>query len=293
MNRPSPGQADVTEPPRQFDARRVGRFLLYIAIVTFCLAAFASIGVILFGEFGGTEGRILLSSFSIAAYSLAGLIATARFGRRPEFLAPVGLACAALGLVLTLALIWSETDSDWFWRTTLSVMIMTGATAHANLLLGSQERRDPATLVLKATLAVNALLTAMIVVPILSDSEPDDGYWKIVAVLAVLLVLGTLVVPIVRKISDSGPPISVARSPFSPGAQDGRLELSYRGRVFVVAADSPAEELVGIRVQAWALDGQEERPILLAAESSTASDPYVALGNAVQAITRAVDDDQL
>ena len=272
--------------PIGFDPRKTGRVLLWTAIVTFCGAALASIIVILSGGFGDTEAKILLSSFSIAAYSLAGLIATARFGRQPAFLAPSGLGSAALGLVLTLALIWTEADSDTLWRITLSLMIITGALAHANLLLGNQERRDPAALVLKATFAVSALLTALIVIPLLAGSEPDGGYWKLVAVLGVLLVLGTLVVPIVRKMSDSDGGSMEAVPPVVPTGNAGELEMQYRGRRFRIVVDS--DDGSGPSARAWAIVGLEERPILFD-QDAAATDTHAALAHAVQQITREID----
>jgi hypothetical protein len=276
--------------PLGFDPGKTGRVLLYVAIITFCGAAVASIIVILSGGFGDTEAKILLSSFSIAAYSLAGLIATARFGRRPAFLAPLGLGGAALGLALTFALIWTEADSETLWRVTLSVMVITGAVAHANLLLGSQARRDPAALLLKATLAVSALLTALIVIPILAGSEPDGGYWKLIAVLAVLLVLGTLVVPIVRKMSDAGAEPMAPAPPFALSDGAGDLELRYQGRQFRIAVDTNGA--AGPIARAWAIAGPEQHPILFD-QDSTATDAHAAMANAVRQITRAVDTGRL
>jgi hypothetical protein len=278
-----------------FDPHATGRILLSVAIITFCGAALASIIVILSGGFGDTEARILLSSFSIAAYSLAGLIATARFGRRPRLLAPVGLGSAAFGLALTLALIWTEAENDALWRVTLSVMIITGAIAHANLLLGNRERTDPAALVLKGTLAVSALLTALIVIPILAAGDPGGGYGKLVAVLGVLLVLGTLVVPIVRKMSDGGgegteSAASTAAAMLRPVSRDGTLEVRYRGRVFLVEQESG--DGAGLGVRAWVVDGPESHAMPLG-EELAASDSYSAVGRAVQQIMRSVDTDRL
>ena len=283
--------------PQRFDVRRVGRFLLYTAIVTFCLAAFASIGVILFGDFGGTEGRILLSSFSIAAFSLAGLIATARFGRQPAFLAPLGLGSAGIGLLLTLTLIWAGPNSDVLARVTVSVIIIAGALAHANLLLADPDDDDPAALILVGTLVLNAILTALIVFPILLDNEPDGGfYWKAVASIAVLLVLGTLVVPIVRKIDDRDIAGAIAPDPSFPiwlPSDNGALDMSYRGRMFRIRAESLGADRSGFTFQAWETNDPRQRPIIVSPELPTAADLHAALGSAVQVIARAIDEDQI
>jgi hypothetical protein len=293
----SPRQTEPMVAPKRFDSGRLGRILLYTAIVTFCLAAIASIGVILFGEFGDTETRILLSAFSIAAFSLAGLIATARFGRQPAVMPPLGLSSAAVALVLTLILIWTNPESDFLLRATLSVIVLAGAMAHANLLLADPQRYDPAAALLSGTLMINALVTAMIVLPILFDGDPDGGfYWKSLAVLGVLLVLGTLVVPVVRKISGSAPPsvsTPVAPAPLSRGAQDGWLEISYRGRTFLIGVEPEAGEQAGFRVRALAMDGLDGRHVLTASEPEAGGDAYTLFGHAVQDIARAVDEGRI
>ena len=294
----SPSQDKPAAALERFDSAQLGRILLYTAIVTFCLAALASIGVILFGEFGGTEGRILLSSFSIAAYSLAGLIATARFERNPRLLAPLGLGSAGLGLVLTLLLIWTDADSDFFLRLTLSVMVLAIAFAHANLLLPDPARVDPAAALLAGTLVVSAILTAMIVLPILFDGNPEGGfYWKVVAVLAVLLVLGTLIVPVVRKISDGGVP-SVAASPIPAtpvgfSADPDVLEVRYRGRAFQVDVEPVAGDRAGFTVRFWAASVTDPEQIILGFEGQAPSNRHTALGLGVEEIARAVDDGRL
>lgn len=297
MNQLSPPQIDATAPPVGFDIRRLGRFLLYTAIGTFSLAAVASIAVILFGDFGGTEGRILLSSFAIAAYSLVGLIATARYERSLFALAPLGLGSAGVGLVLTLILIWSGAEDDFFVRLTTSIMVITGALAHANLLLADPDRDDPAAPILAATLVLNAILTAMIVVPVLLNTLPDGGfYWKSVASVAVLLVLGTLVVPIVRKINDRdeqifGEPGPLPTQLFS--ADTATLDIRYRGRAVHIRAESLGNDQAGFTAKCWMIGSPGRRPVAADPAIPPADDPQTALGLAVQAIIRAIDDGRL
>jgi hypothetical protein len=131
---------------------------------------------------------------------------------------------------------------------------------------------------MKATLVVSALLTALIVIPILAGSEPDGGYWKLIAVLAVLLVLGTLVVPIVRKMSDAGAEPMAPAPPFALSDGAGDLELRYQGRQFRIAVDTNGA--AGPIARAWAIAGPEQHPILFD-QDSTATDAHAAMANAV------------
>ena len=274
----------------------VGRVLLYTAIVMFCLAALTSIVVILAGDFGGTEGRILLSGISIAAYSLAGLIATARFDRKPAWFAPVGLGAAGSGLVLMLISIWSEFDDGFLTRLTLSLMVVVIALAHANLLQADPKRYDPAVALLVPTLIASAILTTMIVWPILSGAELDSGlYWKSLAIIAVLLVLGTLVVPIARKIAGGGElrelPDAAPPAPFWLRTTGETLEIYYRGRAFQVLAEQVDGDQPGFVAHTWSGTGERRRQVNLDFQPYDANDRHTALGMAVQDLTRAVDSD--
>jgi hypothetical protein len=88
------------------DRREIGRerrrTLVRIFAVTaagaLCLAGLVSIGIFLFGTFGETETRLLATALAVAGYSLTGLAATMRVGRRPFWLAPLALASRALAL---------------------------------------------------------------------------------------------------------------------------------------------------------------------------------------------------
>jgi hypothetical protein len=269
------------------------RVLLRTAIGMFCLAALASIVVIVAGEFGSTEGRILLSALSIAAYSLAGLVATARFGRKPVWVPALGLGAAGIGLALMLITIWSGFEGDLLARFTISVMVVVIALAHANLLLPIPGREDPALRILLPTILVSAILTVMIVWPVLFDRDIDSSlYWKFLAVVAILLVLGTLVVPIVRKINAADTtyePEPIVANPFWLRTLDETLEVFYRGHAFEISAEPTSGDQQEFMVRAWTRDGKGKRQLSLGSSVPAGDDRHVVLGAAVQEITRSVD----
>jgi hypothetical protein len=197
--------------------------------------------------------------------------------------------------MLTLYLIWTDAESDDLIRVTVAMTVITGALAHANLLLGSRKRADdPASAILTATLVVSAILTSMIVIALLANADPDNGFWKLVAVLAVLLVLGTLVVPITRKIKDVGT-LGYSEAAYSAPAllaSSKAMEVRYQGRTIHVEVTA-AEEQSGFRPHAWIVSGQDRRPLPLNGETSLATDAPTALAHAVRELARAVDSGQI
>jgi hypothetical protein len=68
---------------RRDPRRPLTTLLIVMVITTLCLSALISIGILLFGDFGETEGRVLLSAMALAGYSLAALVLSVRVGRNP------------------------------------------------------------------------------------------------------------------------------------------------------------------------------------------------------------------
>ena len=97
---------------------------------------FGAIRIFLFGSFGKTESRILLTVAAISGYSLLGLAATTALGQKPGWLGPVGLGVSAIGFVLAVTLIWINVEGTFLGRLTGSVLVLAVALAH-----GAQLRR--------------------------------------------------------------------------------------------------------------------------------------------------------
>jgi len=108
-------------------------------------------------------------------------------------------------------------------------------------------------------------------------------------VLAVLLGLGTLLVPIMRRVRVGETiPGRELLPPYSAAESAGWLELSYRGQTVLFEVESDEGDSAGPSIRAWTFDGNEERPILLD-QDEPVGDAHTAMGRAVQQITRAID----
>jgi hypothetical protein len=281
--------------PTAGQRRSLARALLLLTIGALCLAALVAIGILLFGNFGETEGKILLTVVAIAGYSLLGLAATTALGRGPGWLGPLGVGVSAVGFILFVGLIWIAPEGSLLGRLMGTFLILAVAIAHAALLLLLTRRTSggPVGTVRRATLAASAVLTGMIVVPILTEWEPSGIYVRLLGTIAVLAALGTLLVPILWKLTagadaQKGQTAGEAKS---DSAGTVSLELRYRGRIFTVEATERGRPTPGFAVVAWEVTSAGREPVALLADQDFQEDSHIALASAVRQITAEVDRD--
>lgn len=177
---------------------------IYGIIISFSAAALVGIVALLGGDFGETQGKILLTTVLFGAFSITALCHLAIADRAMRVVGILGLLASGVGLVTGMVLIWRSWDSpgfeDWF-RIFGTAGILAVSFAHANLLLLLAGRKRPAIRYgLMATLVAIGVVALMLILPILTDGDipGDDGdlYWRVFGVVAILDVLGTVVVPV-------------------------------------------------------------------------------------------------
>jgi hypothetical protein len=276
------GEIDAASLPR----RSLARALLATVIVALCLAAFVAIGILLFGDFGETEGKVLLTTLGIAGYSLLGLAATTALGRQPRFLGPSGLVATAVGFALFVAVVWISPEGENLGRLMGVSLVLSIANAHAALLF-FMTRETAGRRVLsirRATLFANAVVSAMLVGLIMSDSDPPQLFARVLGAVAVLVVLGSLLLPILLKLG--GQP-SLPASTVDAG---DLLEVRYKGRAAKVRISDNVGPMGGFTVDAWeTVDGGRVRYFAITG-ATPQPDRHSAFGLAVQLIVAEVDD---
>lgn len=235
------------------------RTAIVFIIVSLSIAALFGIVTLLTGEFGELQGKILLTTLLLAGFSITALCHLAVVGRNQRIVGYIGIAVSAAAFVLGAVLIWRswETWGDE-WEAALKgfavLSIAAVSLAQANLLLLLGERRNRAVRFgLAATLVLIGLIGVLIAIPILTDGRiPGDGadtYWRVFGVFAILDVLGTIVLPVVGRISREGVTAVTVRLEGETAAALARLaaERGVAPSVFVAelvaSADpgSPAE----------------------------------------------------
>lgn len=176
--------------------RDLRRLVVTVVIGSFSLAALLGIVALLGGgNFGETEGRVLLTTIIVGVESVAVLCYLSLSGSRWSFVGASGAVVSLVAFGLALWLTWGGEDvfdGEGPWKVFGIAVTLAASAAQASLLLALCGRTRVGA-GLAATLGAIALVAVMIVIPIVDGSGLDDGYWRVFGVVAILDVLGTVV----------------------------------------------------------------------------------------------------
>ncbi|MFP7760156.1 hypothetical protein [Marisediminicola sp. LYQ85] len=214
--------------------RRLRRAAVIAVLVSLVAAAVIGIVAVLSGDFGEVQGRILLTTLLVAAFGITALCHLAVLGRPVRVMGFVGIAVSAVAVLSAAVLIWADWStiddiSDTLWKAFGVGGVLAVALAHTNLMLLLAQRTSPVLRAgLWATVALIGILALLIILPIVTDGEiPGDayeGYTRVVAVVAILNVLGTITLPVMARFlrdpaTEPGAPVAPATHPVTPDAQ--------------------------------------------------------------------------
>jgi hypothetical protein len=189
---------------------RSARRIAVIAIVaSLSLTALIGIITLLSGDFGETQGKVLLTTLLLAAFSITVLCHLAVIGRALQLVGFVGVGISAVALVCGLLLIWRDWNNYYDIEPLLKTFgvfgVLAVSFAHANLLLLLGQRRNPVVrLLLYITVGIIGVVALMLSLPIGSGGEipgeDGDWYWRLLGVVAILDVLGSIVLPVTGRL---------------------------------------------------------------------------------------------
>lgn len=174
----------------------VRRLVVALTIGSFSFAALMGVLALLGGgTFGEAEGRVLLTTLVVGVTSIAVLCYLATAGTPYAVVGAVGGVTVLVPLVTSLLLIWAEdpfTDSDSIWEIFGTGGVLAASLAQASLMLALVGQRRRLRPLLIATLTLVAALAA-IVSTIIFGLEPSDDVARLIGVVAILDVLGTVI----------------------------------------------------------------------------------------------------
>ena len=174
-------------------------------ITSLCAGALTAIGIIVFGDFGELEIKVLLTTVAVGGFSLTALCNSALYDKKKcvEF-AIFGIVISVLGFLVTMILIWSgdAVDSEAFVKLMFVLMILSVSTAHISVLLIMNSMSKIVNFSLYATMIFILWVVVMLVILVITEGEPGidpEVYYRVLGVFAILDVLGTIVTPIMNK----------------------------------------------------------------------------------------------
>lgn len=187
------------------------RPLVFRTIIGAVVAAgLVGIVAVLLGEFGRVAVQLLLTIVVVVVFALLSWYDADVSSRRSGAFAFASIVTSMYLLVAGLYKVWlaptnpSGGDDLWlvaerFWHWIWLVGVARVALLHVHLLLVIHRRYPTPALqvVAKATVGVIALLALLLSIPLLApDVDYARGYWRLVWVVVILDLLGTVVVPL-------------------------------------------------------------------------------------------------
>lgn len=179
-------------------------WIVRITIASFSVAALMGVTALITGNgFGDTENRILLTTLLVGVASVVVLCCLATADTSAQ---PVGIAGGLAAVVATgaaLVIIWAswETEPPLALGRTFGVAAIAAATlAQSSLLLTIGPHRTRLVLrLLAGTLVMAAVLAGLTSALVLGFEPHGSGYPRLIGVVAILDVLGTVVVAALAK----------------------------------------------------------------------------------------------
>jgi hypothetical protein len=179
------------------------RFFLYLLIASVSVSAVIGIAVILIGNFGELETKILLSTLTVTATSILGLACGAYLETgRGRVMPLAGIGLAVVSAVMWMVIIWSwQETNDTFVKALMSATMLAASCSHLSLLsLARLDKRFAWSLI--AAHAAVWLLSAIVIYLIwLTPPEPSELVARTLGVLGIIIASLTVVTPVFHKLS--------------------------------------------------------------------------------------------
>lgn len=183
------------------------KFFLYLLIASVAFSAILGIGVILFGNFGEFETKILLTTLTITVTSILGLACGAYLETGRGKILPIsGIFLAIVSAAMGIAVIWSSSnEGEYFVKTLLSAMLFAVSCSHLSLL--SIARLEKKFLWSRYGAHAAIWILSAILFYLIWVEKDFNGDWipRTIGVLSIVIAALTIVTPIFHWLSRQTP----------------------------------------------------------------------------------------
>ena len=210
---------------------------LYLLIASVALSAVIGIGVILLGDFGEIEVRVLMTTLTVTATSIFGLACGAYLeSGRGKYLPLAGIALSSISALMCFLIIWNVLDdSEPFTKSFVTATILAASCSYVSLLsLARLDRRFLWTPV-AAVVCVSLLCAILLYIIWFEPYGDSDLVYRILGVLGILLASITVVTPVLHKLSSAGSDIKKIDAEIAD--LESRLERLRAERTSVLESD--------------------------------------------------------
>jgi hypothetical protein len=220
--------------------RAARRLVLTGIAVSLSATALLAIGILLFGDFGETEGRILGTTMLLAGYGLLALPAGFLLDQsRHRALAGAVIALAATALALNLIALWSGGGSATLGKSVGTVTFFAVAASQTGALSARRRATDPSSVSALFMFSCGlALFLAVLATAVVWAEPHGQVYVRILGALAVLDVLLVALQPVLALARPRGE-VYHLRVGFERGEE---LETDVEASDFAAAASRAIRE---------------------------------------------------
>lgn len=183
------------------------KFFLYLLIGSVAVSALLGIGVILFGDFGALETKILLTTLTVTVTSILGLACGAFLEtKRGKILPLAGILLALVSAVLWIFMIWeSGANEETLAKVVLSTTLLAASCSHLSLLSIARLERKFVWSLYAAHVSVWGLTAILLFLIWREPANTSDFVTRLIGILSIVIAALTIVVPIFHWLSRQTP----------------------------------------------------------------------------------------
>jgi hypothetical protein len=187
------------------------RLFFYVFITSVVLSAGIGIGVLLFGNFGHIETRVLMTTLSVTITSILGLACGAYFETgRGRALPVAGIFFSLSAGLMSFFIIWNALDrNETFIKAFLTATMLGAACSHLSLLSLARLDRRFAWSRVTAFVCVSLLCAISLYIVWFEPIGGSDLIYRILGVLGILVGSVTILTPVLHRLSSTEPDVVV------------------------------------------------------------------------------------
>ena len=173
-----------------------------LAFISLSISALFGILILLKGDFGETQQKLLLTTILFGAFSILGI--THSISGHKGRLLPIrilGIVSSAGALIILLSALWSLVEiRDLSWKIIFTLILLSGMSAHVSLLSMTNQSNRIVKIWYWFAVIIPFLLVAWVLVHLWSLVLFDDGtFFRYLGIMIILDVLATIgIFPLVR-----------------------------------------------------------------------------------------------
>ena len=178
------------------------KYFLKTLITALVISALIGIYLFLFGDFEDSDTRLLLTTLTVGWYSMTGLCSSVVHSQKKfKFFSLLGMTISIIGFFMTVIAIWEIVDNDLIWRLVMTFVILSVMISHVSLLFLVKPKSKKINYLMTTTIVFIILVTVMLVVEIMIESEKSEFFYRLLGVFAILDVLGTISTPVLNRMT--------------------------------------------------------------------------------------------